>query len=418
VTSLRSTSNSVDTFDAVASGHLRALTSTAFFMLAICWSPLLPGLLSVQSSWAFLAAFVVYVGLVFNKRGVDVPLLVLSTLLIMCCLLLFLATGSETLLARTLPLPLLVFAAHQTASIDKLPEAICRVLSVYLVAGVVLSIIGFAYAYAGGQPLLSIANPDGRENSLFLTTMTNVWFETIIRPSFIYDEPGAFSFIVCATVALREVLGKSARTSYFLMLGGLITFSLAHVLVLLLFLVARLGILKTCLIAAAVSSGAILALSASDEFNFFTSRFAIEDGRLAGDNRSNQLDNLAEVIDPEIFLFGDIACHNRPDRTCPEHGDISSSPATPVYRGGLLLLTAQIVTHAALIVAFFRRKAFRFAALALSLLLLQRPSFEGFGYGLITYMTLFVMFKRSSSRRQRTPMVRFSNAPHLSPSGS
>ena len=397
---------------------MRALTATAFFMLAICWSPLLPGLLSIPSSLAFVTAFVVYTGLVISKRGVDVPLLVLSLLLIMCCLVLLLATGSRTLLARTAPLPLLVFAAHQTASIDKLPEAICRALSIFLITGVVLSIIGFAYAYSGGQPLLSIANPDGRENSLALTTMTNVWFANIIRPSFIYDEPGAFSFVVCATVALREVLGKSARTSYFLMLGGLITFSLTHVLILILFLLARLGLVKTSLIAAAVVATFVMALPESDEFDFFTARFAIEEGRLSGDNRSDQLDNLAEIINPEILLFGDIACHDRPNRICEEHGDISSSPATPVYRGGLLLLAAQVVVHVALIVAFFRRRAFRFAALTLSLLLLQRPYFEAFGYGFITYTILFTMFRRSPFRPRRTSVIRSSNAPCLSPSSS
>ena len=73
-----------------------ALSLTAFFIMAICWSPLLPGLLSVDSSLAFVTAFALFTALVFAKRGVDIPQSALALLLMACCLLLFLATGSRT----------------------------------------------------------------------------------------------------------------------------------------------------------------------------------------------------------------------------------------------------------------------------------------------------------------------------------
>lgn len=376
--------------------------------MAICWSPLLPGLLSVDSSLAFVTAFALFTALVFAKRGVDIPQSALALLLMACCLLLFLATGSRTLLARTVPVPLLIFAASQAASIQKLPEAICNALTAYLTVGVVLSIVGFVYAFGGGEALLSIANPDGRENALYLTTMTNFWVGNVIRPSYIYDEPGAFSFLLCATVALRELLGKRFWPSLFLMLGGLITLSLTHLLIALLFLTTRLGFVKTCVLTAAVLVGGYMASEDIDMFDFFTARFVVEDGKLTGDNRSNQMGNLIDIINPKIFLFGDVVCHDRPDRSCPEHGDISSSPATPVYRGGLFLLSVQLVVHVSLIMAFVRRKRFRFAALTFTVLLLQRPFFDGVGYGFITFTAVFLMF-RSAPHLRRCPTVPFSD---------
>lgn len=392
-----------------------AMTATAFFMLAICWSPLLPGLLAIESSWAFIASFVLFAALVVRHHGLDGDAFYISSALVMCCLALFLATGSRTLLARTAPLPLLFFATHQTAAINRLPEAICNVLTAYISVGITLSIVGFLYAFSGGSALLSISNPDGRENALYLTTMTNFWVGNIIRPSFIYDEPGAFSFLVCATVALREVLGRRVRTSLVLILGGLITLSLTHLLVAAIFLATRIRRPRTLILITLAVAGVFIAVQQSEELEFVSARFDIEDGKLVGDNRSNQLENLAAIISPEILLFGDVACHARPERTCEEHGDISSSPATPVYRGGLLLLAAQLFVHGSLIIAFFRRKTYRFPALALSVLLLQRPYFEGFGYGFITYMILFLMFKRPVPGRRHSPQIRASDIPPAAP---
>lgn len=288
-------------------------------------------------------------------------------------------------------------------------QSVCRLLSAWLVMGILLSMVGFLYAYNGGQPLLSISNPDGRDNFLYLTTMSGSPIGNIIRPSWVYDEPGAFSFLICATVALRHVLKMGNRLSLFLMLGGLVTLSLTHMLITVLFLVFRFGILKMAVVATMFVMGTHLLIPELEEFDFVVARFAFEDGRLAGDNRSDQIENFAAVASPRMFLFGNVECHDYRDRSCDRHGDISSSPVTPVYYGGLLFLAVQIVVHMALLVAFFGRSDFRLPALILSILLLQRPYFAGFGYGLITYIVLFLMFRagpffqRTTRARDRIP---------------
>lgn len=369
----------------------RALLATAFFILALCWSPLLPGLLHLDNGLAFLVAFLLLAALTIADSGVSVAVATTCALLVVACLLLFVATGSRTMLARLAPVPMLLFIAHQAVSVRGLVERLCDVMSAYVAIGIVLCVIGFVYAWSGGQPLLSIDNGDGRENALYLTTMSNFRVGTVIRPSFIYDEPGAFSFLVCAVVAMRDMLGRPGRLSWFLMLGGLVTLSLTHMLILMLFLVRRLGFVRSGLIAAVLVAGALAVVSAQDGLGFVAERFTVDDGKLAGDNRSDQISNFMAVVTPEIFLFGDIQCQKRPERGCEEHGDISSSPVTPTYRAGLAMLLVQLWTHAALVVCAVRRRAFLFPALTLSLLLLQRPYFEGYGYGFITYIVLFHM---------------------------
>jgi hypothetical protein len=276
-------------------------------------------------------------------------------------------------------------------------------LSAWLVAGILLSIVGFFYALNGGEPLFTIINPDGRENALYLTTMSNTQVGNVIRPGWVYDEPGAFSFLICATVALRYILRMGDRLSIFLMIGGLVTFSLAHLIITAIFLFARLGF-SSLLFVATLSVVFAQAFSPEiDDFQFVLDRLSIVDGRLAGDNRSDQIENFSQVANQRILFFGDIECHDRPDRSCNEHGDITSSPVTPVYYGGLYFLITQIVVHVALIIAFFRRRIFMLPCLIIFLLLLQRPYFAAFGYGLITYLILFLMFKRN-----RPMVTRFS----------
>jgi hypothetical protein len=381
-----------------------ALVSIAFFLAALSWSPLLPGLFSISFSLALFATFFAYAGLTVASSGLNLRV-TLACLALLALSLVLLAVGQSPLqLARTGPLPLLIFAAYQTTAIARLSTTLCDWLSKFLAVGVLGAMIGLIYAFAGGTPILSILNVDGRENLLYLTTMSNFEFAGVIRPSFIYDEAGAFSFLLCATVALREVLGKSRRMSYFLMLGGLVTLSITHILITVVFLFFRIGFLRTLMSVVAIAVLLAPAALERDELEFITSRFAIEDGQLAGDNRSSQIQNFLQVVNPRMILLGDVACHTRVNQVCDEHGDITSSPVTPTYKGGIVALLVQLTVHLTLVVAFIKSPRLRFSALAMSLLLLQRPYFEISGYGFITYLLLFLMFgeKWPPSRRRGT----------------
>lgn len=392
----------------------RAITAAVFFLVALSWSPLLPGMLGVPFSVALFGACVVLAALTAGERGLHPGIVALCMLLLSASLLLLLLSQSQLLLLRTAPLPLLIFAAWQTSAARWLPARLCHLLTTFLLIGVAGAVVGLVYALGGGQPILSIVNIDGRENELYLTTMSNYNFLGVIRPSFIYDEPGAFSFILCATVALREVLGLPRRPSYLLLIGGLVTFSLIHLLITLIYFAFRFGVLRTsALVASLLVSLAPVAVQ-TEELEFFVSRFSVEDGQFAGDNRSNQLENFFAVVHPSMLLFGDVECHSRAERVCEEHGDITSSPATPTYRGGVMALLMQLGVHAALVVAFWRSARWRFSALAMTLMLLQRPYFDISGYGFITVLLIFLMLGQRSGRDLPSLVQRDSKS-HLLP---
>jgi len=182
-----------------------------------------------------------------------------------------------------------------------------------------------------------------------------------------------------------------------------VAFSLAHILVTVIYFLFRIGALKTAaLVAAVLIPLAQLAIQVG-KLEFLVSRFSITDEQMAGDNRSNQLENFFAVVHPGMLLFGDAECHFRPDRSCDEHGDISSSPATPTYRGGIVALMVQLGAHIGLILAFIRKRPFRLSALTLILLLLQRPFSEFSGYGYITFLLLFLMLNGRAPRRPCRP---------------
>lgn len=390
-----------------------ALTATAFFLLALSWSPLLPRLAGLPFSVVFLAAFVVLAVLTALESGINPRITSLCLLLLSACILMTLLRQSSQLLLRLAPLPLLIFAAWQTIAVHGLPQRLCRLMTAFLLVGVVGALIGQLYTLAGGEPIMSIDNIDGRENNLYLTTMSNTNDLGLIRPSFIYDEPGAFSFILCSTVALREVLGRRRLASFLLMIGGLVTLSLTHFLITLTYLLFCIGPLKTVALVMALLIPLSPLPQQIEGLDFLVRRFAFEDGKLEGDNRSNQIENFLAVVHPSMVLFGNIECDNRPEGICDEHGDISSSPVTPIYRDGVVALIVQLGVHTGLIVAFFRRKRFRFSVVALSLLLLQRPNFGFGGYGYMTFLLLFLIWQVRTLNRPGCATLRGLDNPPL-----
>lgn len=392
------TSTHRDTFPPAKWLVERVISCTAFFVAALSWSPLLPGALGFPFVLALLLSFFVFVTLTLLLHGTTpLPLLLMFGMLVACVVFMGISQSS-VLLMRTTPIPMLAFMAYQATRVPGLAHALCRALTVYLMIGVVGALIGQAYALSGGVPLLTIANIDGRENSLYLTTMSNFNWLGVIRPAFIYDEPGAFSFLICATVALREVLGMRRGPSLFLLIGAVTTFSITHWIVTVIFLVLRFGLLRVAVVVALIIIPLLPTLGSLEELEFITERFEVSNGEFAGDNRSNQLRNFADAVDGQIVLFGDIECQARPEKVCHEHGDITSSPATPLYKAGLLGLIPQLVVHLALLLLLVFVPQYRFAALALTILLLQRPYFEISGYGFMTYLTTLLMIQ---SRRFR-----------------
>jgi hypothetical protein len=254
---------------------------------------------------------------------------------------------------------------------------------------------GFIYGLLGGDSLLTIENPDGRFNDLFLTTFSNWWAGNLIRPSGLFDEAGTLSFVICFIAALRHQLGQSKRLTWQLLLLGIVTASLAHFIYVLfhavqdrqLVLSKKKYIFSALLLGLIVFANFDLFDSAGSEV--FFSRFVVDEGQFSGDTRSQLFEQAARRIDGEIFYFGlDSDCITSPP-VCAQrnYGIFGETPAGLVLLLGFFLSAPYFFVLSATLWKAFRQRDF--VLLALFLLLLQRPYVGIFGYSLLILLTVF-----------------------------
>jgi len=287
---------------------------------------------------------------------------------------------------------------------DEVVAEFSRLASGLLLLVTIGAWIGFFYALAGGPSLFEIQNPDGRSNGFFLTTFSNWWIGNLIRPAGIFDEPGTLSFLICFIAALRHRLGQSKRVTWLLLLAGLITTSLAHVVYVLLHALADRRFLRPAwkYLAAAAALGVVLLanteLSSSPESDVFISRFVIDEGRLGGDSRTDLLLAALDRTTFDTFLFGiDNDCAVRP-MFCDAKGydQFGETPAGVLLQLGIFLSAAYwFVMFATLGLAVARRSPI---LLGLFLLLVQRPNVMTFGYSFLILLVIFTVPKRRIRR--------------------
>ncbi|ENP6407255.1 O156 family O-antigen polymerase [Escherichia coli] len=361
------------------------------YISIIGWSPFFSGYLAVPLFLTYHIPFLLLLAYFMLTQKISSALISLSIIMIILISALTLLTESLINFNRYIFEPLTFLLCYYCTVSRKLAEKICTYASCVVIIGIVLSVISFCYAYAGGNEILTFHNVDGRLNSLYLTSFSNFKIGNIIRPSFIYDEPGAFSFVICFVVILREVLGRKYNWVY--LLGGMITLSLTQFIILSLYIIVKnWKNIKQILVLCFALFGLIMFTYNNNEFDFFYNRFNTENGTFSGDNRSMQISNYLNVVNENMFLLGDYKCHDNINQRCESHGDISSSIVTPIYKGGILQLLLQIITHAIIFWLALRERKLIFPALVLTILLLQRPFFDVVGYSVMIYYSIFLMF--------------------------
>lgn len=273
-----------------------------------------------------------------------------------------------------------------------------KLSTTFLIIIVVGAWIGFFLATSGMPSMMSFRNPDGRVNHLYLTTLTNSRVTlTLIRPAGIYDEPGSFSFFVCAIAAMRHVLDLDKRKTWFLLFAGFITFSLTH----LIYVIAHIIIERKntvfilLIIASMVSIVGVVSLLAPDAINrFFLSRLMLSaeaNQVIAGDNRTTLLINAAKMIDFRTAFFGYDAAtiagglEERRSLGIPGY---SANPLTPMAATGILLSWPYYVTIVAYFILSFKNRR-NMVALGMLLLFIQRPYIgPNIGYTLVAVLFL------------------------------
>ena len=195
------------------------------------------------------------------------------------------------------------------------------------------------------------------------------------------------------------------RITFGILIGGLVTFSVAHMVVIVLYILLQLK-KKYLLIFIILAALGLKEMSNMDEFHFLFKRFEISDnGGFQGDNRSQQVSNYFNITNSDLILFGNYECYKRPNKECNDHGDISSSPVTPIYRGGVLIFVMQVLTHLVLISIVFRNKRLLFPMFTLTFMLLQRPYFTLISYQIMIYLLVFLSIKVSYPRMSNLKLI-------------
>ena len=271
------------------------------------------------------------------------------------------------------------------------------------------ALFGILYAYYGGGSILQFANPDGRLNQLYLTTLTNSQLGSFIRPSGIFDEPGALSFVVCFVVALRHAMGANKNITRILLIFGFVTTSVAHLVFTLLYAAAeikdnRRSVDVIILLGIAVGLVALLALSKpiSDIIStLFSSRFSDDNLASLGKDRMTTLMNAVSYVDIKTFMFGlDSNCIVGVS-SCVDLGfeNYGENPLSLlVHYGGFLAFPYYFALSYLVIYSVWRRD---FIMLGIFLLLLQRPYTMSYGYSMLILLTIFVLTNSHANNKVR-----------------
>ena len=219
----------------------------------------------------------------------------LAVLVLACAPTFFWMDGRYIVTSMFLLFPLFLLQLGDGRVLDSFLTLATALMLVLLVGAV----IGFILALNGVQPIFEIGNSNGRPNYFFYTTFSVVRWGNVIRPSGIYDEPGAFSFMVCAVAALRHLRGRDARVTWLMLAMGFVTLSLAHLVYVLIHAMAEklrfrnvVGIVATLLplilIAGYLGGFQIV------EKRLLSRATITEAGEIVGDNRSWRMINAAD----------------------------------------------------------------------------------------------------------------------------
>ncbi len=368
-----------------------------FFILTISWSQAFGYLSGVKTTlWSSFALIFLYGLTVLTKEKFSIVPLFFGVLFIfpIVCIGMFKGTfvyiqGFLQILMSALVVSSLRFKKNDYVYLFKN-------LSYFAFFSLFCSILSFIYAYNGGDSLFSFSLLDGRVSYFHLSSFSNVWIGNMIRPGFIYDEPGAYSFFLCFVCLGRVLLGMDNKATFLILLFGLITLSMMHVIVFISFILLSINLRQRIVIAILIFS--LLLGYFSSELTFLDllfERLTFSSDALYDNNRAEQIFNFIHLFNdkPEVIYTGYDDFFNKERELYHRYGDMGASPITPILQYGLPGLFVLLSIISILLGSLFRRtfdKNVFFVSMIMCLLILQRPFYHGSGYSLMVIMITFL----------------------------
>lgn len=281
-----------------------------------------------------------------------------------------------------------------------------HVLTKWLTFFIVITILGaylsILWRALGGDELFTFSNPDGRANYIFPFSMTNSVWNNFLRPSGIFDEPGAFSFFICGTAFLRQLLGFNEKKTFAILVAGLVTLSLAHIVFTFLFFLSlknrkhafTLIVFATTIFLLVIIFGGLYQIF----YDVFLIRFELVDWSLHGDNRSagflvlyNYLLNNIDVfwfgVGPIIFLNEGLL-----QMVLNTTNEVGGNPLFILFKHGIFLGFSYYATLLFLIYCGLTKSNLRWIYFGFALLLCQRDYLFVLGYSFLIVLIMRLSF--------------------------
>lgn len=302
-------------------------------------------------------------------------------------------------------LALVLVAYARDREIDRLIDIATAFVSLMLLGAVIAQI----YTMAGGGPWGGFDRPGQEEVRMLVLPFSlaiEAKFDGSVRVTGIYDEPGAFSFVICLLAFLRRARGKSPAMTWALLGFGAITLSLAHLVFIACFMLSgnltRMGIIIGGVVVATVTAGLVATPAGDALVEQVGSRILGEEieGRLVrGDNRSERF---ALAVDTMVASTGSVLIGTSSIDDRESFKMMGENPLTPLARYGIV---ASWPYYAYLIfgaVCLFRGRQ-NLSFFGIVLLLAQRPYVQSDGYSLLAVLALWAQIGGFVSRDRLLP---------------
>jgi hypothetical protein len=266
--------------------------------------------------------------------------------------------------------------------------------------------LAFVLQLFGVSSVGTFYSASGRAIEFYYLSLAIPIHTDFIRPSGIYDEPGAFSFVICVFALLRNFMNLDKRLTWSLLFLGFVTFSLAHLVYVFFHFLAERNILRSfkkimivgCVFVAVLSTTGIW----HNFEHYLLGRLALStnsDRIFVGDNRSSLLANAVTFLKNSEFKqlsFGtDLSCIEGTTECGKKIPGVGSNPLSPlVYRGILITWPYYLYLFFSLGFGVVRREFM--PLFAIGLLFMQRPSVMSSGYSMLAALVLVVFLRFSA----------------------
>jgi hypothetical protein len=258
----------------------------------------------------------------------------------------------------------------------------------------------------GGSSVGSFITSTGRELLIYPFSFSEIHLSSVgphLRPSAIFDEPGTLSFAICLVAAFRDLYSKNKITTLCMLLLGLITLSVVHVIFLVLYICVNYKFILnkklfyfviTLIIIIFFYADIMEVINASliDRFKPSESEAAI----FKGDNRTFRFINAFQIIINENFLsllFGvDGGLIDGSTKWLEENSEYGQNPLDPIITTGLLISWPYYFFMGLILYLGVTNIQYRIL-LPIFLVYCQRPYIYSAGYAFFSALLLTIIIR-------------------------